>query len=106
MPQNSFLAVAILFAGKPLYPHYATLGSPWGIDALADQELAAGIMWLVGDVLFLVAVIGLVAAWMRHDERTTAAADHRADAQLAAIRANEARLRARREEGLGGPGPG
>jgi putative copper resistance protein D len=106
MPQNSFLAVAVLFAGQPLYPHYATLGSPWGIDALADQELAAGIMWFVGDVLFLVAVIGLIAAWMRHDTRTTAAADHRADAQLAAIRANEARLRARRGEGLGGEGLG
>ena len=106
MPQNSFLAVAILFAGAPLYVHYATLGSPWGIDALADQELAAGIMWLVGDAIFLVAVIGLVAAWLRHDERSTAAEDRRADVAMATIREREAQLRARREGELGGPGRG
>ena len=97
MPQNSFLAVAILFADTPLYAHYATLSSPWGISALADQELAAGIMWLVGDVLFLVAVIGLIAAWMRHDERTTEASDRRADVARVAIREREAALQARRE---------
>jgi putative copper resistance protein D len=104
MPQNSFLAVAILFADAPLYAHYATLGSPWGIDALADQERAAGIMWLVGDALFLVAVIGLVAAWMRHEQRTSAAADRRADLARAEIREREAALRARREAESGGPG--
>ena len=96
MPQNSFLAVAILFADAPLYAHYTTLGAPWGIDALADQQRAAGIMWLVGDALFLVAVIGLVAAWMRHEQRTTVAADRRADVARAAIREREAALRARR----------
>jgi cytochrome c oxidase assembly factor CtaG len=97
MPQNSFLAVAILFAETPLYPHYATLGSPWGIDALADQDLAAGIMWLVGDVLFLVAVSGLIAAWMRHETRTTVASDRRSDVARSAIREREAALRARRD---------
>ena len=106
MPQNSFLAVAILFADAPLYAHYVTLGSPWGIDALADQERAAGIMWLAGDVLFLVAVIGLIAAWMRHDVRTTVATDRRADVARVAIREREAALRARREAETGGPGPG
>ena len=35
--------------------HYATLGSPYGIDALADQQTAAGIMWLAADVVFMAA---------------------------------------------------
>ena len=100
MPQNSFLAVAILFAETPLYVHYATLGAPWGIDALADQDLAAGIMWLVGDVVFLGAVIGLIAAWMRHDARTTAASDRRSDVARVGIREREGALRARREAAL------
>ena len=106
MPQNTFLAVAILFAETPLYLHYVTLGSPWGIDALADQQRAAGIMWLVGDVLFLVAVIGLIAAWMRHDVRTTDASDRRADVARVAIREREAALQARREAESGRPRPG
>jgi len=106
MPQNSFLAVAVLFAGAPLYPHYATLAAAWPIDPLADQRLAGGIMWLVGDGVFLVAVIGLIAAWMRHDERGAAAADRRADAALAAIHEREGRLRERVGSGVGGPDPG
>ncbi len=92
MPQNSFLAVAILFAGSPLYPHYVSLLSPYGIDALSDQRLAAGIMWFVGDVIFLIATFAVLGAWMRAEERSTPAADRRVDAERAALRDREAAL--------------
>jgi putative copper resistance protein D len=101
MPQNTFLAVALLGAPAVLYAHYATLDRPWGPDPLLDQQVAAGIMWLVGDVAFLAVVIGLVWVWMREDARDGARADRRADAARALIREREARLadRLRREEG-------
>jgi putative copper resistance protein D len=101
MPQNTFLSVAILGASAPLYPHYATLNLPYGPDPLLDQQIAAGIMWLLGDLAFLGVVLGLVAAWMRQDARDTARADRRADAARAAMREREARLAERlsREEG-------
>jgi cytochrome c oxidase assembly factor CtaG len=92
MPQNTFLAVALLSAPAPLYPHYATLARSWGPDPLLDQQIAAGIMWLLGDLAFLGVVLGIVAAWMRHDERETAIADRRADAELEQIREREVRL--------------
>ena len=92
MPQNTFLAVAIQSAAAPLYTHYATLVRPWGPTPLMDQQFAGGIMWLVGDLIFLTAVLGLVAAWIRHEDRATARADRRADAERVAIRAREARL--------------
>jgi putative copper resistance protein D len=92
MPQNTFLAVAILSATTPLYEHYATLARSWGPSPLADQQAAGSIMWFVGDLLFLAAVLGLVAAWMRHEERSTGIADRRADARRAEISAREARL--------------
>lgn len=103
MPQNTFLAVAILSATAPLYEHYATLGRAWGPTPLADQQAAAGIMWFVGDLLFLAAILGLVAAWMRHEERSTAGADRRADAARAEIGVREARLAERlaEEQGAG-----
>jgi putative membrane protein len=85
MPFNSFLGMAILFASAPLYPHYATLGSPYGISSLADQQLAGGIMWLAGDVVFIVAILFVVAAWMRHEERDAPAAERRTAAQRALI---------------------
>jgi putative copper resistance protein D len=92
MPQNTFLAVVLLNAPTALYPHYVTLARSWGPSPLLDQQVAAGIMWLIGDLIFLGAVIGLVWAWMRQDERDAARADRQADAALAAIREREARL--------------
>ena len=104
MPPSSFLGMLITFANGPLYPHYATLASPYGIDALADQQAAGGIMWLAGDVVFIVAILLVVAAWMRNEERDTSAAERRADAQRAAIRERADRLASSREEAAPRPG--
>ena len=60
MTQNTFLAFVILNATEVLYPHYATLVLPWGTAALDDQRLAAGIMWIAGDAIFLTAIIARV----------------------------------------------
>ncbi len=91
MPQNSFLAVAILGASAPLYHHYATLNLPW-VDALADQGLAGAIMWVAGDVVFIMAIIGLIAMWMKDEQRKEVRLDARLEAQRAEIRRREARL--------------
>jgi len=101
MPQNTFLAVALLSAPAPLYEHYVTLARPWGPTPLEDQQAAAGIMWLVGDLLFLVAVMAIVAAWMRHEQERTAHADRLADHARAAIREREVRLAERQAEERG-----
>jgi putative copper resistance protein D len=96
MPQNTFLALAIYMATVPLYAHYTTTGRTWGPTPLEDQQLAGGIMWLGGDLVFLVAIIVLVNAWMKDDERRTAEVDRRLDGERAAIREREAVLAARR----------
>jgi len=108
LPINSFLGMAILFADDPLYPHYATLGSPYGISALADQQLAGGLMWLAGDIAFIGAILGVIAGWMRHDQRDAPAAERRADVQRARLRDRAdllARTRAAASGGEGGAGP-
>jgi putative copper resistance protein D len=96
MPQNTFLAVAISFAPGPLYPHYTTLARPWGPDPLVDQQIAGAIMWVGGDLLFLAAILALVAGWSHREERESATRERRDDAQLAALRAREAAFAARR----------
>ncbi|OGO59217.1 MAG: hypothetical protein A2V85_02700 [Chloroflexi bacterium RBG_16_72_14] len=107
MPQNTFLAVAIAFASAPLYSHYATNVRDWGPTALEDQQIAGGLMWLGGDVAFIVAVIGLVAAWMRAEERRSVGEERRLEPERAAIREREATLAARRAtEGASAVSPG
>jgi putative membrane protein len=103
LPLNSFLGMAILFAQAPLYPHYATLGTPYGITALADQETAGGIMWLGGDVVFIGALLLLIAAWMRHEQRDAPAAERRADVERALLRERADRLARTRAVAAGAP---
>jgi putative copper resistance protein D len=108
MPQNTFLAVVLLEASAVLYPHYATIQRAWGPTALQDQQAAAGIMWLAGDAIFLIAVLAIVFGWMRAEARDTARSDRRAEAELVDIRVRERRLAERlaheREDGQPGSG--
>ena len=99
LPVNSFVGMAIVFADAPLYAHYATLNAPYGIAALADQQLAGGVMWLAGDIVFIGAILLIVAAWMRHEERDAPAAERRADAQRAALATRADELARARAEG-------
>jgi putative copper resistance protein D len=103
MPQNSFLGLAIISATTPLYAHYATLVRDWGPTVLDDQLMAGALMWVVGDLVFLTAILGILVGWMRREEREAHASDIREDAARAAIRERESRLAERlaRERGEG-----
>lgn len=108
MTQNTFLAVVLLNVGVVLYPHYLTLGLPWGVSPLEDQRLAAGIMWVAGDAIFIAAIFAIVAGWMRADARDTGRSDRRAAVELAEIRVRERALAERlaREREDTGDAPG
>jgi putative membrane protein len=64
MPAEGFLALAIFSAGRVLYPAYA-LGVA---DPLADQRAAAALLWIVGDLVVLGALIVTALAWKADDE--------------------------------------
>jgi putative copper resistance protein D len=69
MPLMAFLGVAILSASTPLYAHYAHLPPPWGGQhALNDQNNAGTIMWEIGGMASVIAVLFVAGAWFRHDE--------------------------------------
>jgi len=69
MPLNTAVGLAIYFSPTILYPHYALLGRTWGPDPLTDQQLAGIVMWGVGDVILLGALVLAVEAWLRADEK-------------------------------------
>jgi putative copper resistance protein D len=92
MPQNTFLAVTILNSTIVLYAHYATTARTWGPPALEDQQIAGGLMWLTGDILFLAGLFAILAGWMLHEKATEAVTDRRVDRERDAIRVREARL--------------
>ncbi len=86
MPFSSFLGLAIFSATSVLYTHYATLQRPWGQTPIDDQAWAGGIMWAGGDLVFFVAMLLAVVAWLRSEEveqRRMDGALDRQDAQAA-----------------------
>ena len=84
LPQNSFLGLAIFSAPTVLYPHYAALVRAWGPTPLADQQLAGGLMWAAGDILFLVPLLFVVVGWFRHEEDQGRINDERLDREARA----------------------
>ena len=79
MPATSFLALALYMASSPIYPAYASLAAPWGLSALGDQRNAAVLMWLVGNLGMMVAMLLVAAAWKRDDDARQRRLEARAD---------------------------
>jgi putative membrane protein len=86
LPWNSFLGLAIFSAPQVLYPTYVPLALAYGSDALTDQALGGGIMWIMGDGVFLLAVVIAVWVWLRAEEREGDRVDALLDRQAAARR--------------------
>ena len=65
MTVSWILAVILALSPKALYPHYVHLASrPGGISALADQQLAAGVMWVPGSITFVIIIFVYVHRWL------------------------------------------
>ena len=60
------LAIVLGLAPEPLYNAYAALAHrPGGLSALADQQLAAGVMWVPGSVPYCIVLVGRRIAMAR-----------------------------------------
>jgi cytochrome c oxidase assembly factor CtaG len=65
------LAIVIGYATHPLYAYPASTG---GLSLLADQEIAAGVMWVPGGTPFLIALLYLGIRWFEVDDRAATSA--------------------------------
>jgi putative membrane protein len=70
VPFHAFLGLALYSSDTPLAAgYYAAAPLPAGVNALSDQRTGAGIMWLVGDAIGLIAGTVVLAQWMAHEDR-------------------------------------
>jgi cytochrome c oxidase assembly factor CtaG len=71
---NTGLSAFLCFSGRLIYPSYALVDRPFGLDALKDQTAAGAFMWVVGSVVFLIPAIYLTARSLANgrlmDEKT------------------------------------
>ena len=63
------LAVVLATAPSPLYAPYAAEATrPGGLTALADQQLASGVMWVPGSIPLAVALLFIAYRWLEPKE--------------------------------------
>ncbi|MEJ2859579.1 cytochrome c oxidase assembly protein [Actinomycetospora flava] len=94
MPVHALVGLALLAADHPVSrtpvlpadggsgqifvdDFFVRLRLPWAPDLLADQHLAGVLVWLLGDLPLLAAVVAVLVAWSHHARAEDA--DRRAD---------------------------
>ena len=67
--QNTILGGLLAFSDRPFYAPYLRTTSAFGLDAAADQRLGGAIMWVPGDLIFLVAASASFFLWLQSEEQ-------------------------------------
>jgi len=58
------LGALLTLAPSPLYHAHLETAGEWGLTALQDQQLAGGIMWVPGGIIYLAAASVLFIRWL------------------------------------------
>lgn len=66
--QSVLLSALLTFSRAPWYRGYAETTAVWGLDPLADQQLAGVIMWVPAAPVYLLIALSLLVAWIHATE--------------------------------------
>jgi len=69
VPFHAFLGVAIMNSGRVLAPTLESFQRTWGPTPLADQQTGGAILWGAGDLIALLAVLGILISWASYEEK-------------------------------------
>jgi len=79
------LGAGLTFAG-PLYAPYLEAPRLWGLSAATDQQLGGLIMWVPGNIIYIIIVSILFIRWMQKQEATQRAKEAKRDVEEEAFR--------------------
>jgi len=80
LPFHAFLGITIMGASTLIAgDYYRGLGRDWPPSPAADQELAGGLLWALGDLLGLLFFAVLFVQWVRASQREAVREDRRLD---------------------------
>jgi cytochrome c oxidase assembly factor CtaG len=66
------LAITLVVVPHALYGYYADLTHrPGGLTALQDQQIAAGVMWVLGSLAYTVTFVLGFYRWLEPDRSTS-----------------------------------
>ncbi|QBJ98655.1 cytochrome c oxidase assembly protein [Rhodococcus sp. ABRD24] len=85
MPLHVFIGVILMMATSPLLSTFASPPADWGVDLMADQQLAGALAWSYGEPVALFVVVIFAIRWRRDEERVNALDDKRSQQGDAAL---------------------
>jgi putative membrane protein len=68
MFESTLIGALLTFATRPFYATYAQAPRLTGLSAVDDQQLAGLIMWIPGGLVYVAAILWLLAALLREEE--------------------------------------
>ena len=83
--QGSILGALITFAARPLYESHAEIPRAWGMEPLADQQLAGLIMWVPPALLYVGVAAYLLLGWLDAVDGAPPRQERRRGARRAAV---------------------
>ncbi|WP_246301873.1 cytochrome c oxidase assembly protein [Granulicella arctica] len=69
---NTALSAFLAFCDRPVYSYYYKLSNPFHISPMSDQMAGAVMMWVMGSLVFLVAIIFITLNLLQSQKRFTA----------------------------------
>jgi cytochrome c oxidase assembly factor CtaG len=65
------LAITLVILPHPIYTYYADLATrPGGLTAAEDQQIAAGVMWVLGSLAYTITFVIGFYRWLEPDHST------------------------------------
>jgi cytochrome c oxidase assembly factor CtaG len=68
MFESTLIGALLTFATRPFYATYVDAARITGLSAVDDQQLAGLIMWIPGGLVYVAAILWLLAALLREEE--------------------------------------
>ncbi|WP_448851344.1 cytochrome c oxidase assembly protein [Corynebacterium sp. 335C] len=89
LPFHAWFGITLMQMQAPLAAdYYSSLGLPWHVDLLQDQNVGGAIAWAMGEIPLFIVTIALSFQWLAADRREAKRYDRRAerdgDAELTA----------------------
>lgn len=92
MTHKGLFGGMFLSMASAIHPGFAAGLPAWGPSAMTDQRVAILLLWIGGNLIFLIALIGIIARWVGYEARTTARTDRRLEKARAEKRRRSAAI--------------
>lgn len=92
MTHKALFGAMFLGMNTPFHEGFAADAPAWAPDPLADQRLAILILWIGGNMVFLLALTGIIARWLAYEQRNQRRTDLRLALQKEKARRKAAAL--------------